>query len=180
MMKPKENQKVIRGEIYLYDFGDNEGSIQNGIRPVIIVQCDAGNEESTTTVVAAFTTAIKKQFLPSHIVVGKNYGLKEPSMVMLEQLKTVNQSDLTEYIGIVDNEYMLRKINNGLKAALGLWGKKQRKGDIRCLCVKCLQDYKSNPTYIVRRLDPFQRTKGKCDKCQDSGYDYILIERKRD
>ena len=131
MMKPKENQKVIRGEIYLYDFGDNEGSIQNGIRPVIIVQCDAGNEESTTTVVAAFTTAIKKQFLPSHIVVGKNYGLKEPSMVMLEQLKTVNQSDLTEYIGIVDNEYMLRKINNGLKAALGLWGKKQRKGDIR-------------------------------------------------
>ena len=97
-MERKDNQKVKRGEIYLYDFGNNEGSIQNGIRPVLIVQCDEGNQASTTTVVAALTTAIKKRFLPSHIILGRNFGLDEPSMVMLEQLKTVNQSDLTEYI----------------------------------------------------------------------------------
>ena len=59
-MEHKDNQKVKRGEIYLYDFGNNEGSIQNGIRPVLIVQCDEGNQTSTTTVVAALTTAIKK------------------------------------------------------------------------------------------------------------------------
>lgn len=51
-MEHKDNQKVKRGEIYLYDFGNNEGSIQNGIRPVLIVQCDEGNQTSTTTVVA--------------------------------------------------------------------------------------------------------------------------------
>lgn len=122
-MEHKDNQKVKRGEIYLYDFGNNEGSIQNGIRPVLIVQCDEGNQTSTTTVVAALTTAIKKRFLPSHIILGRNFGLDEPSMVMLEQLKTVNQSDLTEYIGFIDKEQLLRKINNGLKSAFGLWTK---------------------------------------------------------
>ena len=114
-MEYKGNQKVKRGEIYLYDFGNNEGSIQNGIRPVLIVQCDEGNQTSTTTVIAALTTAIKKRFLPSHIILGRNFGLDEPSMVMLEQLKTVNQSDLTEYIGFIDKEQLLRKINNGQK-----------------------------------------------------------------
>ena len=110
-MELKENQKVKRGEIYLHDFGSNEGSIQNGIRPVLVVQCDEGNQASTTTVVAALTSVIKKRYLPSHIVLGDKYGLKEPSMVMLEQLKTVNQSELAEYIGFVDSEYLHRKIN---------------------------------------------------------------------
>lgn len=94
-MELRKNQKVKCGEIYLYDFGNNEGSIQNGIRPVLIVQCDGGNQASTTTVIAALTTAIKKQFLPSYIILGENFGLREPSMVMFEQLKTVNQSELT-------------------------------------------------------------------------------------
>lgn len=176
-MELRKNQKVKRGEIYLYDFGNNEGSIQNGIRPVLVVQCDGGNQASTTTVIAALTTAIKKQFLPSHIILGENFGLREPSMVMLEQLKTVNQSELTEYIGIVDSQYLLRKIRKGLMTILDLWisdTQQRNKIDIRCLCGKCLEDYKSNPEYIIRRLDPFARTKQKCDKCQNSGYDYIV------
>lgn len=177
-MEHKDNQKVKRGEIYLYDFGNNEGSIQNGIRPVLIVQCDEGNQTSTTTVVAALTTAIKKRFLPSHIILGRNFGLDEPSMVMLEQLKTVNQSDLTEYIGFIDKEQLLRKINNGLKSAFGLWTKNpRRKGEIRCLCSRCLEDYKSNPDYIVRRFDPFTKEKEKCDKCNRMGFEYIVREK---
>lgn len=177
-MEHKDNQKVKRGEIYLYDFGNNEGSIQNGIRPVLIVQCDEGNQTSTTTVVAALTTAIKKRFLPSHIILGRNFGLDEPSMVMLEQLKTVNQSDLTEYIGFIDKEQLLRKINNGLKSAFGLWTKNpRRKGEIRCLCSRCLEDYKSNPDYIVRRFDSFAKEKEKCDKCNRMGFEYIVREK---
>jgi len=180
-MKLESSQKVKRGEIYLYDFGNNEGSIQNGIRPVLVIQCDKGNQASTTTIIAAFTTAIKKQFLPSHIVVGKKFGLKEPSMVMLEQLKTVNQSDLTEYIGIVNSDYLIRKINNGLKTELGLWtNRSQPKGEIRCLCSHCLEAYKSNPEYVVRRLDPFSKVKQKCDKCNNMGFDYVVIDKKYD
>ena len=95
----------------------NIGSIQNGVRPVLVVQCDEGNQASTTTVVAALTSVIKKRYLPSHIILGDKFGLKEPSMVMLEQLKTVNQSELVEYIGFVDSEYLLRKVTHGLMFA---------------------------------------------------------------
>lgn len=176
-MKLKKNQKVRRGEIYLYNFGSNAGSIQNGIRPVLVVQCDEVNRTSTTTIVAALTSVIKKRHLSSHIILGDNFGLKEPSMLMLEQLKTVNQSELVKHIGFVDNEYLLRKINLGLKKSLGLWVDKpqKQKSDIRCLCGKCLDDYKSNPDYIVKRFDPFTKVKQKCDKCQSYGYDYIIL-----
>lgn len=174
-------RKVRRGEIYHYDFGTNEGSVQNGVRPVLVVQCDDGNMASTTTVVAALTTAIKKRYLPSHVVLGENFGLKEPSMVMLEQIRTVNQSELRAYIGFVDSAYMWKQIDMGLKKALGLWVDKppRRKNNIRCLCGKCLNDYKSNPDYVVRRLDPFAKEKERCDKCLDSGYEYIVYDRKK-
>lgn len=180
-MEHTKIQKVKRGEIYLHDFGSNAGSIQNGVRPVLVVQCDEGNQASTTTVVAALTSVIKKRYLPSHIILGDKFGLKEPSMVMLEQLKTINQSELVEYIGFVDSDYLLRKINYGLKKVLGLWVDKpqKHKGDIRCLCSKCLEDYKSNPDYIIRRLDPFAKVKQKCDKCQNDGYDYIVLDTSR-
>ena len=178
-MENRNNQKVKRGEIYFYDFGQNEGSIQNGERPVLVVQCDEGNKASPTTVIAAITTAVKKRYLPSHVFLEAEFGLKKPSMVMLEQLKTVNQSDLKDYIGFVDSPYLIRLINNGLKKALGMWNyKPKRTADIRCLCSNCLNDYKSNPDYIVRRLDPFAKNKERCDKCLDYGYEYIVQERK--
>lgn len=177
-----ENHKVKRGEIYLYDFGRNPGSIQNGIRPVMVVQCDAGNLASSTTVIAAITTAIKKRYLPSHILLSDNFGLREPSMVMLEQLKTVNQEELTQHIGRVDNDCVLRHINSGLKKAMGLWIERPPKKilDVRCLCRKCLDDYMNGNDYIVRRLDPFASVKGECDKCGNAGWDYIIIDRKRE
>ncbi len=179
-MQRENKEKVKRGEIYLHDFGNDEGSIQNGVRPVLVVQCDEGNQASTTTVVAALTSVIKKRYLPSHIILGEKFGLKEPSMVMLEQLKTVNQSELVEYIGFVDNEYLLRKVNHGLKKALGLWVDKpqKHKGDIRCLCPACLQAYKKTQNYIVRRLDPLASKREKCDKCDNMGWDYIICERR--
>lgn len=59
------NGKVQRGEIYLYDFGNNGGSIQNGVRPALVVQCNEGNAASSTTIIAAMTSIIKKQYLPS-------------------------------------------------------------------------------------------------------------------
>ena len=155
-MDNKANQKVKRGEIYLHDFGANEGSIQSGVRPVLVVQCDEGNVASTTTVVAAMTSVIKKRYLPSHIILGDSFGLKEPSMVMLEQLQTVNQANLIKKIGEIDSEYMLKKINIGLKKAMGLWVERpaKPKGDI-----------------------PFAKTKQRCSKCMSDGYDYIIISR---
>ena len=173
-------RKVKRGEIYYYDFGNNEGSIQNGVRPVLVVQCEEGNQASTTTVVAAITLVIKKRYLLSHIILGDRFGLNKPSMVMLEQLKTINQTELQRYIGAVDDPELVRLINNGLKKALGLWVyKPKEEADVRCLCSRCLNDYKASPDFIVRRLNPFDRKKQRCDKCSDLGYEYVVTERKR-
>jgi mRNA interferase MazF len=170
--------KVNRGEIYYFDFGVNQGSIQNGLRPVLIVQCDDGNKVSTTTIVAPITTAIKKRYLPSHIYLGEECGLKKPSMVLLEQLKTVNQSDLLDRIGAVTDEELKRLINNGLKKALGLWVyKKPAEKDVRCLCSKCLADYKLNKDITLKRVDPYNKIKERCDRCNNFGYDYLIIEK---
>lgn len=178
-MEQEVMRKVRRGELYYYDFGEHEGSIQSGIRPVLVIQCNEGNQASTTTVVAAITTAIKKRYMPCHIVLGRNYGLREPSMVLLEQISTINQSDLQRYIGYVDDETVIHLINNGIKKALGLWVyNPQPKGEVRCLCGKCLADYKNNSCYLVKRLNPFSRIRERCDKCDGLGYDYLLTERK--
>ena len=171
-----DSKKVVRrGEIYYCNFGSNEGSVQNGLRPVLVVQCDEGNRTSPTTVVAAITTVMKKQRLPSHVVLDPKYGLKHPSMVMLEQLKTVNQTDLINYVGFIEDEYIMRLVDNGLKKSLGVWKQKKKTADIRCLCETCLGKYKENPKYLVRRLEPFVREKKLCSKCQNYGYAYIII-----
>ena len=84
------------------------------------------------------------------------------------------------YIGAVDDPELVRLINNGLKKALGLWVyKPKEEADVRCLCSRCLNDYKASPDFIVRRLNPFDRKKQRCDKCSDLGYEYVVTERKR-
>lgn len=126
-----------------------------------------------------FTSVIKKRYLPSHIILGEDFGLTKPSMVLLEQIQTVNKDDLTEYIGFVDDERLWRQINAALKKTFGLWlYNTDRIGDIRCLCPKCLNDYFCNPNYVVRRLDPFAKSKGTCDKCNDRGWDYIVYDKR--
>ena len=171
--------RIKRGEIYFYDFGDTTGSIQNGKRPVLVIQADDFNIKAPTVIVAAITSAIKKQYLPSHVILPEDTGLKQTSMVLLEQIRTVNKSDLTDYIGLVNDEETWRYINRGVKKCFGLWiYKNDRSGDIRCLCPKCLRDYTCNSSFIVRRLDPFKSVKSRCDKCDGLGYDYIVYDKK--
>lgn len=107
-----------------------------------------------------------------------HFGLKKPSMVLLEQVQTVNKEDLKDYIGTVDDEQLIRRINTMLKKTFGLWiYKKEKEENIRCLCPKCLSEYIDNPNYIVRRLNPFAKEKDRCDKCDKAGWDYIVTER---
>lgn len=171
--------EIRRGDIFSYDFGTRIGSIQSGVRPVLVIQADNFNANAPTVIVASITSVIKKRYLPSHIILGEDFGLTKPSMVLLEQIQTVNKDDLTEYIGFVDDERLWRQINAALKKTFGLWlYNTDRIGDIRCLCPKCLNDYFRDPNYVVRRLDPFQKSKGTCDKCNDRGWDYIVYDKR--
>ncbi|NCC02157.1 MAG: type II toxin-antitoxin system PemK/MazF family toxin [Clostridia bacterium] len=178
-MESKTQRTIKRGDIFYYDFGETEGSIQSGRRPVLVIQADGFNAKSPTVIIASITAVIKKRYLPSHIILGERYGLSKPSMVLLEQIRTVNKVELNDYVGTVDEERMWKKINIAIKKTFGLWFTNlERTGDIRCLCLKCLHDYISNPNYVVRRLDPFAPAKDKCDKCNKVGWDYIIFDRR--
>ena len=152
-----KEKMICRGDLFYYDFGDNSGSVQSGERPVLVVQADDYNQNAPTIIVAAVTSVIKKRYLPSHIILGEEFGLKKPSMVRLEQIRTVNKEDLREYIGTVDDDKLFRQINATLKKTFGLWVYK--------------------PDYIVRRLDPFAKRKDRCDKCDGDGWDYVVTDR---
>lgn len=174
-------RKVKRLEIYMYDFGVTTGSIQNGSRPVIVIQDDRLNENSPTTVVAAITAVIKKEHLPSHIFIGRRFGLPKPSMVLLEQIQTVNQCDLGDYIGFIDDPRISKNLSIGIKKTLGMWNYTPRdKMSIRCLCPRCMREYMNTGNYIVRRLDPFQNGRDKCYRCNRPGWDYVITEKVRE
>ena len=175
-----KTQTVKRFEIYLYDFGSMSGSVQNGIRPALIIQDNRFNENSPTTIVAAITSVIKKERLPSHIFLGQEFGLSKPSMVMLEQMRTVNQNDLGEYIGAITDPYLIKILGRGIKKTLGMWDYAPRdKTAIRCLCPQCAESYRNTRSFIIRRLDPFQKAKDACDRCNRPGWDYVVVDRKR-
>ncbi len=78
--------RIKRGDIFYYDFGDNAGSIQSGRRPVLVIQEDGFNSKAPTIIVAAITSVIKKQYLPSHVVLPDDTGLTQQSMVLLLSL----------------------------------------------------------------------------------------------
>ena len=175
-----QKKKVKYGEIYYYDFGENPGSVQCGCRPVLIIQGNFLNENSPTTVVAAITSATKKLYLPSHIYLGERFGLKLPSIVMLEQSRTINQGELKSYVGIVNETHTLKLIAIGLNRTFnGRSNKPKQKSDVRCLCYQCLSDCRSDRNLIIKRLDPLSREKDKCDKCNRLGFDYVIINKSR-
>ena len=179
-MENSEKQ-IRRGDIYVYDFGFNPGSVQSGIRPVLVLQGNEFNEHSPTTIIAPITSAIKKTYLPSHIFLGEEYGLRMPSMALVEQLRTVNQNELGKYIGTVDDEPTLKQIWKAFKKTLGMWDYSlNKKKDVYCLCHRCLDDFRSRPNVIVSRLDPFAVEKDVCTICNIRyGYDYVVSERSR-
>jgi mRNA interferase MazF len=111
--------RIMRGEIYYADLNPVLGSEQGGIRPVIIIQNDTGNKYSPTVIVAALTCKNNgKPKLPVHCFIDK-YGLKLPSVILLEQLRTIDKSRLRQYVGIVSSD-VLDKINKALLISLDL------------------------------------------------------------
>lgn len=174
-----ENKKVKRGEIYWYDFGNDSGSVQQGLRPAMVIQADNINMHSPTTIIAAITTANKAMHLPTHIFIGENYGLSQPSTVMIEQMRTANQNSLGSYIGILEDEHILRTISKAIKKATGLWHYQTSRDEVRCLCISCLHEYMDTNSYIISRINPFQREKEPCDRCDRLGYDYTLRAKRK-
>lgn len=111
---------VQRGDIFYANLNPVIGSEQGGIRPVLILQNDIGNKYSPTTIVAAITSRIKKAKLPTHVELSSaQYNLEKDSVILLEQIRTIDKRRLKEKITRLDDETMLR-INAALEISLGL------------------------------------------------------------
>jgi len=114
-------KQVKRGEIYYANLSNNNiGSEQNGIRPVVVIQNDIGNYYSPTTIVAVITSICKKTNMPVHLFLPKEkFNLKEDSIVMLEQIRTIDKKRLLRKVSELDEEY-INLLDEKLKISLGL------------------------------------------------------------
>ena len=107
-----------RGEVWLVNFNPGRGSEQKGVRPALIIQNDVGNQYASTTIIAAITTTLKKY--PVTVPLNRNEaGLKEPSMVNLAQMQTIDKARLMKRFGSLKAE-KLREIDAAIRISLGL------------------------------------------------------------
>lgn len=111
---------VKRGDIFYADLSPVVGSEQGGIRPVLIVQNDVGNKYSPTVIVAAITSRINKAKMPTHIEIkGDDYGLSKDSVILLEQIRTIDKKRLKERIGHIDDT-VIGMVDEAVSISLGL------------------------------------------------------------
>lgn len=111
---------IRRGDIFYADLSPVVGSEQGGTRPVLIIQNDIGNQYSPTTIVAAITSQIEKPKLPTHIGMPVSPGgLEKYSVILLEQIRTIDKSRLMEKVTSLNGE-MMAKVNQAVEISLGL------------------------------------------------------------
>lgn len=111
---------VKRGDVFFADLSPVVGSEQGGTRPVLIIQNDIGNRFSPTVIIAAITAQIQKAKLPTHVEIdAKKYGFERDSVILLEQLRTIDKSRLTDRITQLDDALM-EKVDVALAISLGL------------------------------------------------------------
>lgn len=111
---------IRRGDIYYADLRPVVGSEQGGVRPVLIIQNDMGNRHSPTVICAAITSKMNKAKLPTHVEIkAEDYGIVKDSVILLEQVRTIDKSRLKEKVCHLNSE-VLQKINKALMISLSL------------------------------------------------------------
>ena len=113
-------QVVKRGDIFYADLSPVIGSEQGGIRPVLIIQNDIGNKYSPTIIIAAITSQINKAKLPTHVEISsEEYGLNKDSVILLEQVRTIDKRRLKDKIGHI-SDLLMNMVDDALKISLGV------------------------------------------------------------
>ena len=165
--------KFSRGEIYYTDFGDGMGSEQKGYRPAVIISNDIGNRHSTTVIVAAITSLRpNKPKLPTHVYVGAETGLDNPSIILLEQIRTISRDRLDDYVGRLSKD-QLEALWHALAISIGETGRENI--IVMCLCKRCADNFRAMGKYTLRRVAK-EQNKDTCTYCNyRKGYDYELI-----
>lgn len=161
---------IHRGDLFYCEVCNNMiGSVQSGTRPVVVIQNDIGNVHSTTLLIAFITSSIKNEEQPTHVIIPKNTGgLTKRSMILLEQIYTIDKCQLTKRIGRIEDKVFIDEIDNAIAVSLGLKKREYstfRYADIRALCPDCEKKLINTKKISIVRVDPFQRPKLFCDRC---------------
>ncbi len=120
---------IRRGDIFYADLSPVIGSEQGGLRPVLIVQNDVGNKYSPTVIAAAITSKMSKAKLPTHIdIFAEKVGLLKDSVILLEQIRTIDKKRLKEKMGHLDNDTM-NEVNDAIGVSFGLSSYKGARGE---------------------------------------------------
>ena len=172
------NRTYLRGDMYYADLGRGIGSEQEGYRPVLILQNNTGNKYSPTVIVAAISIKVDaKAKLPTHYLLQAENGLELPSLVLLEQLRTIDKKRLGAYIGHLEEKH-IRKINHALAVSVGLI-EEVPENLIMCLCPACANNFYGTGSYYLRRVHPERVEKDICTYCgQRPGLDYEVVKRR--
>ena len=116
------NEKILvkRGDIFYADLSPVIGSEQGGVRPVLVIQNDVGNKYSPTVIVAAITSQMKKAKLPTHLEIDAgNFGLIKDSVLLLEQIRTIDRKRIRDKIGKCDKNFMV-KVDKAIGISVGI------------------------------------------------------------
>lgn len=175
------DRTYLRGDIYYADLEPGVGSEQNGYRPVVIIQNDVGNRHSPTVIVAAVSSrknGVETQ--PTHFHIGPESCLGKSSVVLLEQIRTLDKHRLERYAGRL-NEKQLSGLNRALAISVGLEEQYSPDTMVLSLCGVCAENYRNTGAYYLRRVNPEQTEKETCTYCgQRMGYDYVAIRKSKE
>ena len=176
----KTIHEILRGDVFNANLGNQCGSVEKGIRPVLVIQNDEGNKRNRTLVVVPLSTQLKKMHIPVHEPLLKEDGMREDSVALCEQITTIDKTQLESFVCHVEDEPMQRitkairtSVGDDLIPKLPLAYTEEQYEMVMTLCFTHRQQYLYDPIYNIKRLDPFQ-DKDTCTLCNRSGYDYKI------
>lgn len=166
------SKPYLRGDMYYADLGRGIGSEQEGHRPVVIIQNNIGNKHSPTVIVAAISSKVGvKPKLPTHYFVNAENGLELPSIILMEQIRTIDKKRLARYIGRLDQGH-IRGMNHALAVSIGLIEPIPSKLTL-CLCGACADTFRGTGAFLLSQVEPAQAEKEVCSYCkQGTGAHY--------
>ncbi len=167
-------KKIQRGDIYHANLNPVMGSEQGGFRPVLIIQNNRGNQYSPTVIVASITSRPKHK-MPTHVALRETHGLEKDSVVLLEQIRTLDKNRLGNYVETLDS-YHMRKVDKALCASLGI--RRQNKPVVMNLCPECAIPFYKMNSLCIQKKERNQSVKEMCMFCNvRQGQEYLIKNR---
>jgi mRNA interferase MazF len=169
------NDSILRGDLYYADLNPVVGSEQGGVRPCLIIQNNTGNRFSPTVIVAAITSKVKPH-LPTHLPINCPPELGHTSVVLLEQLRTIDKSRLGRYVGSIGLDAM-RLVDAALAVSLDMKRGKAPKLTVMTLCRTCKMQFEDSG-FATQLIGSLTDAKDTCDFCNHRrGFDYCVRQK---